>query len=207
MAFARWKQLLCLSGISFLIGLSSPGVVRSEAQPPLTGNGGGLSQEEANRSYFTDLEVVTHEGERVRFYSDLLKDRVVVINFFYVNCPTAPPSMGKLFRLQSLLGDRLGSEVFIISISVDPERDTPEEIREYARKFNPRKGWIFVTGDEKNMEVINRKLGNTLRLPEGHLRLFLLGNPKAGNWMKMPESAPANSLGEGLKNLTGEMPS
>lgn len=57
-----------------------------------------------------------------------------------------------------------------------------------------------------DLEVINRKLGNTLRLPEGHFRLFHPGNPKEGNWMKMLESALANSLVEGLKNLAGEMP-
>lgn len=207
MAFASWKQLLCLAAAYCVVSLPSPSAVWGEMQSPFMGKGGEVSQEEANRSYFTDLEVVTHEGEKLRFYSDLLKDRIVVINFFYVNCPTATPSMGNLFRLQNLLRERLGTEVLIISISVDPQRDTPEAVREYARKFNPRKGWIFVTGDEGNMEVINRKLGNTLRLPEGHLRLFLLGNPKEGNWMKMLESAPANALAEGLKSLAGAMSS
>lgn len=167
----------------------------------------GVSQDEANRRYFTDLEVVSHEGRRLRFYSDLLRDKLVVINFFYVNCPTAPPSMGKLFRLQNFLGERLGKEVILLSISVDPERDTVEAVKEYAGKFNPKSGWVFVTGKKEHMDVINRKLGNTLILPEGHLRVFLLGNTREGNWLKMLESAPASSLVEGLRSLSEPPPS
>jgi protein SCO1/2 len=164
----------------------------------------GISQEEANLKYFTDLEVISHKGEKLRFYSDLLRDKLVVISFYYVNCPTAPAGMASLFRLQNLLGDRLGRDVFLISISVDPERDTVAAVQEYAAKFNPKEGWVFITGDKENLDVINRKLGNTLRLPEGHLRLFLLGNLKEGNWMKMLETAPASSLLDGLRSLKGE---
>ena len=83
-----------------------------------------------------------------------------MINFFYTNCPTAQTSLSTLFRVQQSLGDALGKEVVLLSLSVDPERDTVEAVRKYAGKFNPRKGWTFVTGKPQNIEAINLKLGS-----------------------------------------------
>ena len=162
------------------------------------------AQDERNRRFFTDLKVMTHEGKELRFYSDILKNKLVVISFFYTNCPTAQPPLVTFFKLQKKLGDRLGREILLLTLSVDPEKDTPAVVWEYAKKYNPQKGWLFLTGNEKNMEIINRRLGNTLRLPEGHQRLFLLGNLRTGNWMRMLESAPVIALTEGLRNLASE---
>ena len=161
-------------------------------------------RDEKARSFFTDLTVITHEGEELRFYSDLLKDKLVVISFFYTNCPTAQPALVTSFKLQKRLRNRLGQDILLLTISVDPENDTLEVIREYAKKFNPQKGWLFLTGSEKNMGVINRKLGNTIALPEGHLRLFLLGNLKTGHWMKLLDSAPDIALAMGLASLESD---
>jgi protein SCO1 len=161
-------------------------------------------QDAENRDYFTDLKVITHEGEELRFYSDVLKDKLVLISFFYISCPTPLPALLTTFKLQKLLGEQLGKEVILLSISVDPENDTPEAVAEYAKKYNPQKGWLFLTGKRENMDAINKKLGNTLRLPEGHLRVLLLGNLKTGHWMRMIESAPVVAVREGLKSLASE---
>ena len=161
-------------------------------------------QDEKQRRFFTDLKVITHEGEALRFYSDLLKDKLVVISFFYTNCPTAQPALITSFKLQKRLKERLGRDILLLSISVDPENDTLEVVRDYAKKFNPQKGWLFLTGSEKNMDVINRRLGNTNNLPAGHLRLFLLGNLKTGHWMKLVETAADIALAMGLDSLESE---
>jgi protein SCO1/2 len=159
------------------------------------------SVDEKNRQIFTDLKVITHEGEELRFYTDILKDKMVVISFFYTNCPTAQPPLRTLYKLQKSLGDRLGHDTMLLTISVDPEKDSLEAIQKYAKRYKPRKGWLFLTGTEKNMDVINRKLGNPDRLPEGHLRQFLLGNLKTGHWMRLVESAPEKALTRGLQSL------
>ena len=158
-------------------------------------------QDEKQRRFFTDLNVITHEGKELRFYSDLLKDKLVVISFFYTSCPTAQPALITSFKLQKRLRDRLGRDILILSIGVDPENDTLEVVRQYAKKFNPQKGWLFLTGSEKNMDVINRRLGNTNNLPEGHLRLFLLGNLKTGHWIKLVDTAADIALAMGLDSL------
>jgi protein SCO1 len=160
-----------------------------------------FNADEENLRYFTDLPVVTHDGEEARFYSDLLKNKRVVISFFYVNCPTAQPTLVTMFKLQKKLGDRLGSDVVLLSISVDPQRDDLEAVRSYAGKFNPRKGWYFITGKPENVDIINKRLGNTMRLPEGHLRQFILGNTRTNHWMRLVESVPMMALEDGLKSL------
>lgn len=175
--------------------------------PKMTGSAqreSSASLDEKNREYFTDLKVITQEGKELRFYSDILKDKLVVISFFYINCPTAQIALVTFFKLQKMLGDRLGKDVLLLTVSVDPEKDTPPAVRDFAKKYNPREGWLFLTGKEEDMEVINRRLGNTGRLPEGHARVFLLGNLKSGHWMRIAEDAHEFSLDQGLRSLSGE---
>ena len=188
-------------GLIILLTLFSP-VSGSNSDPELSSSAkSGENLDEKNRAYFTDLKVITHDGQELRFYSDILKDRIVAINFFYVNCPTAQMSLTTFFKLQKILGDRLGKEVWLLTISVDPKNDTPKAVKEFARMYSPQKGWLFLTGKENDLETINQKLGNTGRLPEGHIRLFLLGNLRSGHWMKIPDDAHEFSIEKGLRSL------
>ncbi len=161
--------------------------------------------ERKRREYYTDLKLVTNDGREVRFYSDLLKDKVVLIHFFYVNCKTIAARQSKVLSdLQPLLGDRLGKDIFMVSITVDPANDTPEKVREYARVFVPRPGWTFVTGKKQNVDWINYRLGNYTENPEKHAALFLLGNLRTGHWLKDQPETVAKSLAEHLLSLADE---
>lgn len=161
--------------------------------------------DEAARAYFTDLKLTTHEGKVVRFYSDILKDRVVLIHFFYTNCKTVATLQTKVLSdLQPLLGDRLGKDIFLVSISVDPARDTLEHTRAYARAFAPRPGWTFLTGSKVNLDWVNYKLGNYKENPEEHETFFLLGNLRTGHWIKDKPETSARTLAEHLIQLADE---
>jgi protein SCO1/2 len=164
----------------------------------------GLSRDESNRRYFTDSPVLTHEGKESRFYTDLLKDRVVLVSFFYTDCPTAQQDMSKLAEIQKLLGDQMAKDVFIVALSVDPDKDDLKAIRSHATRYKAGKGWTFITGKKDAIEAINRKLGNTNPVPEFHPRLYLLGNLRTGHWMKMNQYAPSPSVVEGLRVLIAE---
>lgn len=155
--------------------------------------------EEQNREYFTDRKVITHEGEEKRFYTDVLKDRVVLISFFYTNCPTADPDTAKLAEIRKLLDGDGGEKVLFVSVSADPERDTPGEVREYAKRYHAGEGWVLLTGDRENLHAINRKLGNVSPNPESHIRVYLLGNLKTGHWIRMNQYAPSVAVAEGLR--------
>jgi protein SCO1/2 len=147
-------------------------------------------------SYFTDVRLVTQNGDPVRLYSDLLKSKVVVINAFFGTCTGACPKMsGVLAGLQERLGDRLGKDVFLLSFSVDPETDTPDKLKEYAERFHAKPGWLFLTGKKENVDFALSKLGQKVARKEDHLTIFIVGNNKTGLWKKVfAPSSTADSL-------------
>jgi protein SCO1/2 len=197
----RLSLVLALFVLAGLWTEAREGSAKQEMSAPSKGS---LSLDEENLKYFTDRTMITHEGRELRFYSDLLKGKVVLINFFYSNCPTAQMSLITMFKLQKMLGNQLGADMYLLSISVDPERDSLKAIQDYAAKFNPQKGWLFLTGTKENMDAINVRLGNRNPNPEFHQQLFLLGNLRTGHWMKLPETARAISVADGLRALLTE---
>lgn len=150
---------------------------------------------EAAREYFTDVELVNQYGEPMRLYSDLLQDKVVVINTIFTTCTGICPIMSKSFEaIQERMGDRLGSEVHLLSISVDPGNDTPEKMREFGDKFHARRGWYFLTGDPEKVAFALQKLGQYVEDPEAHQAVMLMGNDRTGLWKKAFGLAGADAL-------------
>ena len=129
------------------------------------------------RAYFTDLEFRTHDDKPVRFYTDTMEGRTVVINFIYTNCKDACPLITqKMLQVRDLLGDKFNKEVFFITISTDPARDTPAELKKYAQKQSADiPGWLFLTGSQDNIEIILKKFGSYSKNVEEHLTLLLVG--------------------------------
>jgi len=137
--------------------------------------------------YFPNTELITHDGETVRFFDDLIEDKVVAINFIYTSCPdVCPLETAQLTRVQQILGDRLGKDVFFYSITIDPETDTPEKLSEYRARFGAN--WKFLTGDEQEIVELRRKLGLYVEeIQDGsnnHNVSMIIGNQSTGRWMK-----------------------
>ncbi|MGH8433070.1 MAG: SCO family protein [Pseudomonas sp.] len=139
--------------------------------------------------YFPNVPLVTQDGKTVRFYDDLLKGKAVVINVIYTHCPdVCPLTTANLARVQKLLGNRVGKDIFFYSISIDPERDTPEVLKAYAEKFHVGPGWLFLTGKKEDITLVQKKLGLWSRTdavdPDGHLSSLMIGNEPTGQWMR-----------------------
>ncbi len=151
-----------------------------------TGSGGSIW----GADYFPNVPLDTHEGKTVRFFDDLIKDKVVVINFIYTRCPDACPlETARLREVQKILGDRVGHDVFMYTITIDPEYDTQEVLKRYAEKFEVGPGWLFLTGKKTDIILLRKKLG--LYSPEDetgklstHTLSLIIGNQKTGRWMK-----------------------
>ena len=176
--------------------------------------GDGSAASRWGADYFPNVTLTTHEGRTVHFFDDLVKDKVVVINFIYTSCADACPlETAKLAEVQELLGERLGHDVFFCSISIDPERDTPEVLAEYAARFGARAGWTFATGAKDDIREVRRKLGmigrDEFELSE-HTMSLLMGNQATGQWMKRsPYETPqllAMQLGNWLHNWKAAPP-
>jgi protein SCO1/2 len=135
--------------------------------------------------YFTDVELINQDGKKVRFYSDVLKGKIVVVNAFFTSCTSVCPPMNRnMEKIQEVLGDRVGKDVFLVSITVDPEVDTPMRMKEYAQKFHAGAGWIFLTGKKENLDWALYKLGQYVEKKDDHKTVFIIGNEPTGLWKK-----------------------
>jgi protein SCO1 len=140
--------------------------------------------------YFTNVELTTQTGAKVHFYDDLLKGKIVVIELFYSHCTSSCPlETARLAQVQRMLGDRMGKDVFFYSITLDPGRDTPKLMREFAEKYKAGPGWLFLTGKKSDIDLISKRLGiysdfNLANPAGGHGASILLGNEETGQWIR-----------------------
>lgn len=142
-----------------------------------------------------DVPVLTQDGRSVGFYSGLVQGRVVAINFIFTTCTTICPPLGATFsKLQSLLGDRLGRDVSLVSVSVDPATDTPERLKEWAAKFGARPGWTLVTGRKADMDQLLKALNAFTSRPQDHTPVILIGNDTRRSWTRAYGLSPAGTL-------------
>ena len=172
-----------LAGLLALVAAGCSG--RPPEPPPTPPNVVATIREQ----HLPNIELVTHEGRRVRFYDDLVKGKVVAINFMFATCRNAcPESTQHLVEVQHALGDRMGRDVTFLSISLDAERDTPEVLRGYAEAHGAGPGWYFLTGKHDDIELLRHKLGAYELDPvidadrTQHTGLVILGNEPAGRW-------------------------
>lgn len=154
----------------------------------------------AERS-FPNVTLTTHEGKKVKFYDDLLKDKIVIINFMYVKCEgICPGTTANLVKVQKLLADRMGKDIFMYSITLKPEEDTPEKLAAYAKAYKVGPGWQFLTGDPKDVELLRQKLGFIDRDPvrdankSNHIGMLRWGNEPHTLWAGCPGSLAPNKI-------------
>ncbi|HET8538636.1 MAG TPA: SCO family protein [Anaeromyxobacter sp.] len=133
-----------------------------------------------------DLALVDQHGVSRRFASEVIADRVVVMDFIFTTCTTICPLLSsKMVRLQEKLGDRLGKDVFLVSVSVDPLRDTPQKLLAYAGKWKARPGWTFLTGPKADVDAVLKGVGAYTANFTDHPPMFLVGDGKAGRWTRL----------------------
>ena len=147
-----------------------------------------------------DLELVDQDGGKVKFKSDVIGDKVAVIIPFYTTCTTAFPILIFMFtRLQEALGDRLGKDVVLVSVSVDPRTDIPVRLKAYARRQKAKPGWVFLSGDRNNLGQVLLGVG-VLFSPNledhNHIPITLVGSARS-EWRRFHGfPSPEQILGE-----------
>jgi len=195
-AFLVTVALVCASG--FILG-----------QAPRNNPEASVAQSDESQAhkYFTDTVLVNQNGEKMRFYTDLLQGKVVIINSFFATCQgSCLPLNRNLEKVQEALGDRLGKDVNIISLSVDPTVDTPPLLKAYAKKLNARPGWYFLTGEKQNVDFVLKKLGQFVDNKQDHLNIFIIGNERTGLWKKAFGLAPSAELVKVVDSVLSDQP-
>jgi len=132
-----------------------------------------------------EQSLVNQDGESVKFPSAVLGDHIVVMDFIYTTCTTVCPVLSTIqSQVQKQLGDRLGSEVLLISTSVDPTRDTPERLKAWSQRYHARPGWTFLTGEKSAVDKVLQGLGAYTPNFEDHPSMFLVGDTRSGQWKR-----------------------
>lgn len=142
-----------------------------------------------------DVEVLDQDGQVRHFYSDLVKGKTVAVNFIFTNCTTICPPLGATFaRVQHELGDKVGKDVYFISVSVDPLTDTPERLKAWGAKFKAGPGWTFVTGNKEQIDQLLNALGASAARREDHTPSVIIGNDERDVWTRTYGLASASQL-------------
>jgi protein SCO1/2 len=159
-------------------------------------------------NYFPNTLVHTHDGRTLRFYDDVIKGRVVAINMMYTACTgICPGNTANLKRVQAELSSRLGRDVFMYSLTLRPDVDTPEALREYVERYEIPKGWAFLTGKPAEMDVIRRKLGFFNDDPaidadlNNHTGMVRIGNEALDRWAMSPALGSPKQIARAILHL------
>ena len=183
---------LTVAGAAFAGGLSGallPGIAWAVSEheghlhhepPPMP------AREKKIEPRIPDTVLIDQDGKEHRFYSDLVKGKTVLMNAVYTSCPGVCPIQTTVFsRVQKLLGDRVGKDVQIISVTLDPVTDTPERLKEFSERFDVGPGWVFLTGSKHDVAEVLQAMDLYSPVPEQHTPIASIGNEPGAVWMKI----------------------
>jgi protein SCO1 len=157
---------------------------------------------DAAAAYFPNTVLLTQDNKPVHFFDDLLKGKVVVINFMFTTCTSiCPPMTANLAKVQEYLGNRVGKDINMISISVDPAVDTPEALKKYAGNYKVKPGWYFLTGKQEDVNQVLRKVGGFVEDKNDHTTLLMVGNIETGQWMKVFAMAKPAEIADAIMKI------
>jgi protein SCO1 len=158
--------------------------------------------------YFPNTIVQTHDGKKLRFYEDVVQGKIVVFNMMYAVCTgICPSNTANLRQVQQALGSRLGKDIFMVSMTLQPQFDTPQALQEYVKRYDIQPGWMFITGQPKEMDVIRRKLGFFNDDPKidgdlaNHTGMVRVGNERLDRWFMMPALSQPQQMARAILQL------
>ena len=149
-----------------------------------------------------DTVVLDQDNRKLHFYSDLIKGKTVAINFIFTTCTTiCPPLTANFAKLQRIMSERGENDFQLISVSVDPETDTPEKLKCYAEKFGAKAGWSFVTGTRAELEPIWRAFKVYTSNKLDHTAMVVIGNDTQDRWIYASGLSSAKELGGAIDSV------
>jgi protein SCO1/2 len=168
----------------------------------------GARRSGARPTNFPNVTLYTQEGKEVKFYDDLIRGKVVAINMMYAECEgICPIATSNLVRVQELLGERVGRDVFMYSLTLQPELDTPQRLKEYAEMHDVKPGWLFLTGVRADIQQLRYCLGFFDLNPAvdsdraTHTGMVRIGNDAYGRWTTSPALTSPEQIVATIKHV------
>ena len=194
--------LLIFASVALAHGGHAPATAPGAGVEPAAAPAGSSGTRDP-QAWFTDTVLKDQNGRDLRFYSDVLKDKVVMLNVIFTHCSDACPLITRKLRdVREAMGEEVASQVTFISISSDPQNDTPEVLKAFAQKQGvDGPNWLFLTGDKTQVDLVLGRLGHFLPSPEQHSTQLIAGDVAGKRWSKIRPDAPATAIAQRMQLL------
>ena len=195
------RMLFGLATITPLAAVLRP----DEMEGRTTADAAAGDRERIRLKHFPNVTLLTQDNQKVQFYEDVVKDKIVTINFFYAKCDGICPIVtANLVKVQRLLADRVGRDIFMVSITLKPLEDSPGVLKEYVEMHRIKPGWTLLTGKPEDVELLRRSLGFTNLDPaldqdkSQHIGNIRYGNEPMLQWAAMPGMAKPEEIAHSI---------
>ncbi len=194
---------VCLLRICLLLGLSLAAPRHALAAVPAASDKPAEPRRERSaKDYDPNTPLVSHQGQTLRFYDDVIKGRIVLINTMFTSCAgICPPITNNLLAVQKALSPYLGKQVVMVSITVDPQTDTPAVLKAYVERYAIGPGWLFLTGKPAHVDAVLAKLGDTDPEKTRHSGMLLIGDESGKSWRKVPAMSAPKDIASAIEKL------
>jgi protein SCO1 len=203
---SRRKFLGAAAAAPLAAGLLNATAEKQSAAPRFAPVTQEYARKRLQEQHLPNLPLINHEGKRVFFYDDLVKGKVVTLNFFYAQCDEVCPMVSaNLARVQKTLGAQVGRDIHMYSFTLKPEEDTVDVIRKYREKYHAGPGWDFFTAKPDDMEKLRKAIGFTYPDPKidadktQHIGNIRYGNEPLMYWSACPGMAHVDFIVETLE--------
>lgn len=166
------------------------------------------AQDDTRAAHFTNRPFVDQNGQPLRFYDDVIRGKMVVVNMMYTACTSiCPGNTANLLSVQAALGDRIGRDIHMVSISLMPELDAPADLRAYMRRYRVKPGWTFLTGPRSSVDLVRRRLGFYDSDPVAdadpyrHTGMISVGNDRIDRWCMMPSLSATHQIVRAIEEM------
>lgn len=164
----------------------------------------------ARSGFLPNVPLITHNGKEVMFYDDMVHDKIILLNFFMMTCAEGrcPLAMANIRKVQNLLGDRMGRDVFFLSVTLRPELERPRALKAYAESLGVKPGWIFLTGKPDDVETLRRGMGYADPDPiqdsdlSNHIGMARYGDDRLDRWGAVSLRSSASNIASTFKWLS-----
>jgi protein SCO1 len=164
------------------------------------------ARQRIQEQHLPNVPLISHEGREMLFYDDMVKDKIVTVNFFYSKCDEiCPMVMANLVKVQKLLGEQVGRQIYMYSITLKPDQDTVDAVRKYRAALGAGPGWTFFSGTTENIDKIRKGIGFTYPEPaidrdtSQHIGNVRYGNEPLMLWAACPGQAHTKWVAESFE--------
>lgn len=165
---------------TFIIVLLALGSLSEEAYA------GNLNYKRSIEKYsLPDVVLVNQDGRRVRGRDIFQSEKPVIVDFIFGTCTTICPVLSAGYaNLQQKLSTQQ-EKVHLVSISIDPENDTPKVLKDYLKRYRAKPGWDFFTGSRSDVNALMKALDAYIPNKMSHYPLTLIWLPRDRSWIRI----------------------